>query len=218
MPLAQFAGADRERLDALLASPPYRDRAMALDELQGLCVALAMGPDPEISRRWLDLALGESDDQDTPAELLSLLERFRASTAEALERRALAIDARTTRTGRIDYAPWCQGFLDGVEISETDWFAAADPEDLHELLFPIEVVAGALPEDERSAYKPDEWRRLVRDAEARLPEAVTRLADYWKIVSAPPATIRRDAPKVGRNDPCPCGSGRKFKQCHGRGE
>jgi preprotein translocase subunit SecA len=26
----------------------------------------------------------------------------------------------------------------------------------------------------------------------------------------------RDAPKVGRNDPCPCGSGKKFKQCHGR--
>ena len=27
--------------------------------------------------------------------------------------------------------------------------------------------------------------------------------------------VRRDAPKVGRNDPCPCGSGKKFKQCHG---
>ena len=24
-------------------------------------------------------------------------------------------------------------------------------------------------------------------------------------------------PKVGRNDPCPCGSGKKFKNCHGRG-
>jgi uncharacterized protein YecA (UPF0149 family) len=23
-------------------------------------------------------------------------------------------------------------------------------------------------------------------------------------------------PKVGRNDPCPCGSGKKYKQCHGR--
>jgi preprotein translocase subunit SecA len=23
-------------------------------------------------------------------------------------------------------------------------------------------------------------------------------------------------PKVGRNDPCPCGSGKKFKQCHGK--
>ena len=27
--------------------------------------------------------------------------------------------------------------------------------------------------------------------------------------------VKRDQPKVGRNDPCPCGSGRKFKQCHG---
>jgi preprotein translocase subunit SecA len=29
-------------------------------------------------------------------------------------------------------------------------------------------------------------------------------------------TIRREAPKVKRNDPCPCGSGKKYKQCHGR--
>jgi uncharacterized protein YecA (UPF0149 family) len=28
-------------------------------------------------------------------------------------------------------------------------------------------------------------------------------------------TVRRDAPKVGRNEPCPCGSGKKFKHCHG---
>ena len=29
-------------------------------------------------------------------------------------------------------------------------------------------------------------------------------------------TVRRTMPKVGRNDPCPCGSGKKYKQCHGR--
>jgi preprotein translocase subunit SecA len=28
-------------------------------------------------------------------------------------------------------------------------------------------------------------------------------------------TIRRTADKVGRNDPCPCGSGKKYKKCHG---
>ena len=28
-------------------------------------------------------------------------------------------------------------------------------------------------------------------------------------------TVRRDQPKVGRNDPCPCGSGKKYKKCHG---
>jgi preprotein translocase subunit SecA len=31
-------------------------------------------------------------------------------------------------------------------------------------------------------------------------------------------TVRRDEPKVGRNDPCPCGSGKKYKKCHGAGE
>ncbi|MGK0365485.1 MAG: preprotein translocase subunit SecA [Saprospiraceae bacterium] len=31
-----------------------------------------------------------------------------------------------------------------------------------------------------------------------------------------PETFRREAPKVKRNDPCPCGSGKKYKQCHGK--
>ena len=34
-------------------------------------------------------------------------------------------------------------------------------------------------------------------------------------VQLPKITIRRDTPKVGRNDPCPCGGGKKFKNCHG---
>ena len=32
---------------------------------------------------------------------------------------------------------------------------------------------------------------------------------------APVRTVRRDTPKIGRNDPCPCGSGKKYKKCHG---
>jgi preprotein translocase subunit SecA len=34
-------------------------------------------------------------------------------------------------------------------------------------------------------------------------------------IKLPAVTIRREMPKVGRNDPCPCGSGKKFKNCHG---
>jgi uncharacterized protein YecA (UPF0149 family) len=30
-----------------------------------------------------------------------------------------------------------------------------------------------------------------------------------------PGTIKRQGDKVGRNDPCPCGSGKKYKKCHG---
>ena len=46
-------------------------------------------------------------------------------------------------------------------------------------------------------------------------------ADGWKfadgeIVGETPIT--REEPKIGRNDPCPCGSGKKYKKCCGRGE
>ena len=34
-------------------------------------------------------------------------------------------------------------------------------------------------------------------------------------IQLPKVTVRRETPKVGRNDPCPCGSGKKFKACHG---
>ncbi|MET0263847.1 MAG: preprotein translocase subunit SecA [Rariglobus sp.] len=41
-------------------------------------------------------------------------------------------------------------------------------------------------------------------------------AEAQKEIVLPQVTIRREAPKVGRNDPCPCGSGKKFKSCHGQ--
>ncbi|MGB5332176.1 MAG: YchJ family metal-binding protein, partial [Woeseiaceae bacterium] len=41
----------------------------------------------------------------------------------------------------------------------------------------------------------------------------TWLYDYGEVKTA---TVVRGAPKVGRNEPCPCGSGKKFKQCHGK--
>jgi len=35
---------------------------------------------------------------------------------------------------------------------------------------------------------------------------------------AKPKAAVRTGPKVGRNDPCPCGSGKKYKKCHGAGD
>jgi len=51
------------------------------------------------------------------------------------------------------------------------------------------------------------------DEEARQLEAMQQQA---AMMAAPVAPVTRDTPKIGRNDPCPCGSGKKYKQCHGR--
>jgi len=38
---------------------------------------------------------------------------------------------------------------------------------------------------------------------------------YAGQASGPGKTVRRESPKIGRNDPCPCGSGKKYKKCCG---
>ncbi|MCL5016127.1 MAG: SEC-C metal-binding domain-containing protein [Patescibacteria group bacterium] len=64
----------------------------------------------------------------------------------------------------------------------------------------------------------------MRIREANLDSWI--FSNIMKVVSAPPITMTqipqnpaRNDPKfinVGRNDPCPCGSGKKFKKCHGK--
>ena len=49
------------------------------------------------------------------------------------------------------------------------------------------------------------------------PEAAAAADDGRVEESKPPAQVRRTAAKVGRNDPCPCGSGKKYKRCCGSG-
>ncbi len=56
---------------------------------------------------------------------------------------------------------------------------------------------------------------LAAAAQAGAPAEAAAAAPAEQEVTLPAVTIRREAPKVGRNDPCPCGSGKKFKNCHG---
>ncbi len=49
-------------------------------------------------------------------------------------------------------------------------------------------------------------------------EAIKSVDGGSKIGTDVDRTIRNDGPKVGRNDPCPCGSGKKYKNCHGRNQ
>ena len=55
------------------------------------------------------------------------------------------------------------------------------------------------------------------DAMEDLVVTVADLHDLTRDMRYRVDTVKRDTPKVGRNDPCPCGSGKKYKQCHGAG-
>lgn len=67
----------------------------------------------------------------------------------------------------------------------------------------VEALAPILARTGRSG----EATRMLNDLDAQ----------RWARLMGRPAPVRRESPKVGRNDPCPCGSGKKFKKCCGAG-
>ena len=219
MDTAALSAEDFARLEALLAQSPPAGKAMRPDELHGMLYALAIGPEPfPETDDWIGVALDEDEGGAVrrDPELTGLLARFAAQTRDDIATGRVAPQPRMLRRGRADYRSWCAGFLIGVDASPSDWYAYGEPEDFDELLGTIELVADAIPERERALMPAEQWRKRVLEAEADLPQALARLRSFWDIVKSPAATIRREGPKVGRNDPCPCGSGRKFKQCHGK--
>lgn len=59
-------------------------------------------------------------------------------------------------------------------------------------------------EDERAIHEKSEFQRI------------DGTWYYTRAVRSGPAPVKASGPKVGRNDPCPCGSGKKFKHCCGK--
>ena len=55
----------------------------------------------------------------------------------------------------------------------------------------------------------------LEDAIEDMVVAVADLQDLTREQRYKVETVKRETPKVGRNEPCPCGSGKKFKHCHG---
>ncbi|WP_150138921.1 preprotein translocase subunit SecA [Candidatus Enterovibrio escicola] len=67
----------------------------------------------------------------------------------------------------------------------------------------------------------DEMEQRRRAEEAKIQHAYQHaaaesLTDNSDQIPQPPKTVIREGEKIGRNDPCPCGSGQKYKQCHGK--
>lgn len=65
------------------------------------------------------------------------------------------------------------------------------------------------------ARQEDVQQMEARRAEARRKVTVNHADPAGQAQVAQPAQVKREEPKVGRNDPCPCGSRRKYKKCHG---
>ena len=125
---------------------------------------------------------------------------------------------------------WAKGFLRGTRLRQDDWAEIANSDEhggpfiyLWSLAYEDHPDASMRPR--KTAFTPEEREELLTGMIA----GTRRLYDYFRTrrhqsVSVPRAPWADSAPaepfaqaagKVGRNDPCPCGSGEKFKKCCG---
>ena len=111
--------------------------------------------------------------------------------------------------GITDVEDFCSGYVDGATI-DSKWL---EDEEANVLLFVFAAVAREVDDEEIRAADDqpiddmEAWRTEQRE---QVPEHVGTLYRKWRGKARPATAI-----KVGRNDPCACGSGKKRKKCCG---
>lgn len=232
---AAVSGADRtplgdvdlDRLDRLLAELG-NDDAMIVEGLDGFLAALACAPEPVGADDYLPVVFGLEDGAAqapqagaVPDELTSLVRRHARAVTAALDAGDFAPVLAHDNSGAPDGSAWAVGFLRAVEMAPQSWDAMLAEKEFGDALDAIDALAATL--DDEAGDRP----LSRREREALIERMIADTGDvheffrpYRQAGATPQAlrvqTVRREQPKVGRNAPCPCGSGRKFKACCGR--
>jgi uncharacterized protein len=107
---------------------------------------------------------------------------------------------------------WGMGFMVGVELGQTSW----DPLFRDKRAAEICASIFALVRDDPELFEDRVTPEIRAEILDQLPVILQIIAAYWR---DPERRLPSQEPvrstKVGRNEPCPCGSGKKFKKCCG---
>jgi uncharacterized protein len=183
------------------------DQAQALRSLQARLQVLRRQLDPEAlldrpeDMRLLPL-MSEYTDED----------RQRAVDEAGLQPE----EAVMLQTGVL----WAQGFLDAVEAFPQIWGEPETEDDAIDFGVLVDQIAAlVLPpgSDEAREHAAQYWQDQEPSRDDLIADACWAVQDlrlYW-VDHAPRPATRQVQPTPGRNDPCPCGSGKKYKKCHG---
>jgi uncharacterized protein len=174
-------------------------------------------------RRWEEIAWA----LDQPVQEL---EDERSYHPEALDTRGaiLCLPPEDRSEGDLEGLPaygqvWALGFMYAVESWPEDWLSPRDSDAAQMLDTALEDIV-ALTEDDQgvptvSMYTEDGPPSVSDDRLGAFGAAIWAVYDLrqmWRSMGPRIDPIRK-APEPGRNDPCPCGSGKKYKKCHGAG-
>jgi uncharacterized protein len=211
-------------------------RSMNVEQIDGFLAAVVCGPEviPEheyLRAIWGNDIVNEEAFRSKPmlAEFISLVKRHHDAIIDFLQSDDIVMPVLAKSEDGVAYGnDWADGFVRGIGLRKEGWAPLLDDEESSGCLVPILTLANEFnPDPSMRPYKEpisEELReRLIIHAAA----AVVQIFHYFEAPRLLPeltfddsplhsSTYRRIAPKTGRNEPCPCGSGKKFKHCCGK--
>lgn len=204
------------------------DDAMLLEELDGFIAGLLVCPELIMPGEWLPVVWGNVDGDEPDFDSLEHLNRILGLIMEHYNGVARILTERPD-----DYAPlfavdecnndifwelWIEGFEQAVKLRPAAWqqLLIADRETalaISGLLTLVDVAR----RDER--FSDEQHDPLTAAAPDQIGPCVVTLNE-WRLANYGPAqmpmsSVSTPKPKIGRNEPCPCGSDKKYKKCCG---
>jgi uncharacterized protein len=205
-------------------------------ELDGYLTGVVVTPQPAPIRlhKWMAGLWGEDETifdhpAATKAVLDAVIKRFNAITAE-IDRSLDRLEAEKI----CDYQPlfrvgggkpshdsvrlWARGFWKAMALAPDTWSALVEDERSQRLIHPF---IGFFEPDGHPPFdidKPDNRDEILDQDAALIPQTILVLRKLARMRCAKQsAPVDNPRPgKIGRNDPCPCGSGAKYQRCCAR--
>ena len=213
-----IAEADLLRLETLLAREPIAQTSMSLSMIDGMLTTAVIGPRAVMPSEFIPWiwdhekgqAAPEFHDQKEAQDTFGIIMAMQNRIASELMQKPPQFTPLFLIHDGWSHAEWMDGFEVGMNAATEAWEAAIKAR--KDLFGPI-VSFG---ESNLQELVGDDWPEAV----ANLRRGVIGFRDYFRgetmaeFLAAHTPRVRQ-GPKVGRNDPCPCGSGRKFKKCCG---
>ena len=224
-----------QELDAL------GDDAMLLSELDGYLTGILVCPELIEPSEWLPAVWGETGDGDGAVFATSAV----FESKEHLDDVVAAIMAHYNAIARIlherpeKYAPvfeidgrngdvlwaiWMEGFERAFALRPEAWSPLCLDEESQESDVTEEIasmnlmaafMAIALGCEADLDLTPEQVEMMTDEAPAVIPGVITTLNAWRRSQRPDPGLTGGSTPKTGRNAPCPCGSGKKYKKCCG---
>ena len=229
---------DPSTLRAFLEHPSRPAGTLTYHELQGFLFTVVSAPEMVPPSEWLPIIFaGEDVDYASVEEAEAVIGQIMtlSNTINAAVRDPptllpadcqLRDDVLANFEDEAPIAQWSRGFLHGHQWLEELWEETV-PEELDDELGSILMTLSFFSSREiAKAFHSESggeqsFEAMATTIHSVLPMAVAQYAHMGRSIAEVLAGLDADAPepthdvKVGRNEPCPCGSGKKYKRCCG---